>query len=53
MVFGEVSPYVSHGVMMNFFRIISGMGIEAEISSNDYDDPEGGAENAVLSEVQG
>ncbi len=49
MVFGEVSPYVTHGVMMNFFRIITGMGIEAEISSNDYDFRE--EENAVLSEV--
>lgn len=37
MVFGEVSPYVTHGVMMNFFRILSSMDIEVEISSNDYD----------------
>ena len=49
MVFGEVSPYVTHGVMMNFFRSITGMGIEVEISSNDYDFRE--EEDAVLSEV--
>jgi len=52
MVFGEVSPYISHGVMMNFFRIISGMGIDVEISSNDYDAREGETGGAVLSEVQ-
>ena len=52
MVFGEVSPYMSHGVMMNFFRIISGMGIDVEISSNDYDAREGETGGAVLSEVQ-
>ena len=37
LVFGEVSPYVTHGVMMNFFRSLSGMGLEVEISTNDYD----------------
>ncbi len=37
MVFGEVSPYVTHGVMMNFFRAITGMGMEVEISTNDFD----------------
>ncbi len=37
MVFGEVSPYVTHGVMMNFFRILTAAGIDVEISSNDYD----------------
>ena len=54
MVFGEVSPYVTHGVMMNFFRIISAMDIEVEISSNDYDlqGEAEGKDNAVLSEVQ-
>ena len=45
MVFGEVSPYVTHGVMMNFFRAITDMGIEVEISTNDFDirDVDGGA----------
>ena len=47
MVFGEVSPYVTHGVMMHFFRIIANMGIEVELSTNDYDGEE--AENAELS----
>ncbi|MCR4591413.1 MAG: hypothetical protein K5668_11420 [Lachnospiraceae bacterium] len=47
MVFGEVSPYVTHGVMMNFFRLLTGMGIDVEISSNDYDEQE--EKGAVLS----
>ncbi len=50
MVFGEVSPYVSHGVMMNFFRIMSGMGIDVEISTNDFDVQE--ESDAVLPEMR-
>ncbi len=37
MVFGEVSPYTTHEVMLNFFRRLSAMGIEVELATNDYD----------------
>ncbi len=37
MVFGEVSPYKTHKVMLNFFRCLTGMGLEVELGSNDYD----------------
>ena len=37
MVFGEVSPYSTHKVMLSFFRRITAMGIPVMISTNDYD----------------
>ena len=37
MVFGEVSPYASHDVMMYFFRRLVKLGVEVELSTNDYD----------------
>lgn len=37
MVFGEVSPYKTHKVMLNFFRCLTEVGIEVELGSNDYD----------------
>ncbi len=38
MVFGEVSPYKTHKVMLNFFRCLTQMGLEVELGSNDYDE---------------
>ncbi len=38
MVFGEVSPFKTHKVMMNFFRTLSEAGLEVELGSNDYDE---------------
>ena len=38
MVFGEVSPYKTHKVMLNFFRCLTQEGMEVELGSNDYDD---------------
>lgn len=38
MVFGEVSPYKTHRVMLNFFRCLTDMGLEVELGSNDYDE---------------
>ena len=38
MVFGEVSPYKTHKVMLNFFRCLTEAGIEVELGSNDYDE---------------
>lgn len=38
MTFGEVSPYKTHRVMLNFFRCLSEVGIEVELGSNDYDE---------------
>ncbi len=40
MIIGEVSPYVTHGVMLNFVRKLSGMGIPVTLASNDYDSEE-------------
>ncbi len=37
MVFGEVSPYATHDVMMYFFRRLVKLGVEVELSTNDYD----------------
>jgi len=37
MVFGEVSPYVVHPVMLNFFRRLIALGVDVEVSTNDYD----------------
>lgn len=37
MVFGEVSPYKTHAVMLAFFRRLTSMGINVELATNDYD----------------
>lgn len=37
MVFGEVSPYATHDVMMYFFRRLVKLGVDVELSTNDYD----------------
>ena len=37
MVFGEVTAYTTHEVMLHFFRRLSAMGIPVELASNDYD----------------
>ncbi|MCR4903112.1 MAG: hypothetical protein K6A23_09645 [Butyrivibrio sp.] len=37
MVFGEVSPFKTHQIMLNFFRRLISMGIDVELSTNDYD----------------
>ena len=42
MVFGEVSPFVTHEVMMRFFRKLTSLGLSVTIATNDYDaDPHG------------
>lgn len=55
MVFGEVSPYVTHQEMLNFFRRLIALGVDVEVATNDYDDQSlfHGREkgNAVLSQV--
>ncbi len=38
MVFGEVSPYKTHKVMLNFFRCLTQLGLEVELGTNDYDE---------------
>ena len=38
LVFGEVSPFKTHKVMLNFFRCLTNMGLEVELGSNDYDE---------------
>ena len=38
MVFGEVSPYSTHEVMLHFFRRLVKLGVDVELSSNDYDE---------------
>ena len=38
MVFGEVSPFKTHKVMLNFFRLLTEMGMEVELGTNDYDE---------------
>jgi hypothetical protein len=40
MVFGEVSPYKTHQIMLNFFRRLTSMDVEVEVSTNDYDEEE-------------
>jgi len=37
MVFGAVSAYSEHRVLLGFFRRLTELGIEVEIASNDYD----------------
>ena len=41
MVFGEVSPYKTHKIMLNFFRCLTEEGLEIELGTNDYDSHEG------------
>lgn len=36
MVFGEVSPYATHDVMMHFCRRLVTLGVDVELSSNDH-----------------
>lgn len=38
MVFGEVSSYTTHEVMLHFFRRLTGMGIPVELATNDYEE---------------
>ena len=38
MVFGEVSPFKTHKIMLNFFRCLTELGIEVVLSTNDYDE---------------
>lgn len=38
MVFGEVSPYSTHEVMMHFVRRLVSMEVPVELASNDYDE---------------
>ncbi|MCR5404612.1 MAG: hypothetical protein K6E91_12460 [Butyrivibrio sp.] len=38
MVFGEVSPFKTHKIMLNFFRCLTEEGIEVELGTNDYDE---------------
>lgn len=38
MVFGEVSPFKTHKIMLNFFRCLSQEGMEVELGTNDYDE---------------
>lgn len=40
MVFGEVSPYATHDVMLYFLRRLVSLGVEVELASNDFDEPE-------------
>ena len=55
MVFGEVSPYVTHQEMLNFFRRLISLGVEVEVATNDYDDQSlfqgKDGKNAILSQV--
>ena len=37
MVFGEVSPFKTHKIMLNFFRCLTEEGLEIELGTNDYD----------------
>lgn len=39
MVFGTVSAYEEHSVLVHFFRKLSGYGLEVTIGTNDYDVP--------------
>ena len=38
MVFGEVSPYKTHEVMLHFFRRLTKMNIPVELATNDYEE---------------
>jgi len=46
MVFGSVSAYSEHRVLLSFFRKLAELGLKVEIASNDYD----AREQAVQSE---
>ena len=37
MTFGEVSPYKTHKIMLNFIRCLTEAGLEVELGTNDYD----------------
>lgn len=37
MVFGAVSAYSEHRVLLSFFRKLTDLGLEVELASNDYD----------------
>jgi hypothetical protein len=37
LVFGEASPNRTHPVLLNFFRELTSMGLNVELSTNDYD----------------
>ncbi len=37
MVFGEVTTFTTHEVMLHFFRRLTAMGIPVELATNDYD----------------
>jgi hypothetical protein len=36
MVFGEVSAFTTHEIMLHFFRRLTEMGIPVELATNDY-----------------
>ena len=38
MTFGEVSPFKTHKIMLNFFRCLTEVGIDVEVGTNDYDE---------------
>ncbi|MCR4587496.1 MAG: hypothetical protein K5682_03705 [Lachnospiraceae bacterium] len=38
MVFGALSAYVEHRVLLNFFRRLEELGMEVELGTNDYDE---------------
>ena len=40
MIFGAVSAYTDHSVLVNFFRKLSGYGMDVTIATNDYDSEE-------------
>ena len=40
MVFGEVSSFTTHEIMLHFFRRLISMGIPVELATNDYDQHE-------------
>ena len=55
MVFGAVSAYSEHRVLLGFFRKLRSLGLSVEIASNDYDAGFGCREvdkDAVLSKMQ-
>lgn len=49
MVFGAASGFSEHTLMLHFFRRLTKLGIEVEVATNDYDDPEVKGSHAVLS----
>lgn len=40
MVFGAVSGYEQHSVLLHFFRKMADLGLDVELSTNDYNAPE-------------